>query len=111
MRLLTSVTLFVTLSVATSIYCAKGYYNHYTGESSIYETSCEAYTCKEIYNEESLYSKYHCGSCNATDNYYRQCYDCDWDMCNYDETSGAGHLPTTVSLLVPAAYFLAKLAE
>ena len=109
MRLLTSVTLFVILSVATSIYCAKGYYDHYTGESSIYETSCDAYTCKAIYYEDKYYSEFHCESCNATDDYHH-CYDCGWDMCNYEETSGASNLPTTVSLLVPAAYFLAKLA-
>ena len=108
MSLLTSVTLFVTLSVATSIYCGKGIDYHGGGESYVEQISCESNKCKITSYPEKSVSVFDCGSCPEAE--IDHCYECDWDMCNYDEISGAGHLPTTVSLLVPAVYFLAKLA-
>ena len=112
MKLSTAVTLLLSVSLATSRWCWDGkvsydldwreYDSRFCGEEERY---CHVYH----YTTEG-YRQLGCGRCTGPDEQY--CEECSYeDLCNYEEeASGAGHLPTTVSLLVPAAYFLAKLA-
>ena len=107
MKLLTAVTLLLSVSLATSRWCWDGkvdldwreYESRFCGEEERY---CHVY-------HYDAYQQLGCGRCTGPDEQY--CEECSYeDLCNYDEISGASNLPTTVSSLVPAAYFLAKLA-
>jgi hypothetical protein len=109
MRLLFAVTLFVFLSLATSLGCWYGDYDNDKG-GKVVPISCESdtnkYHCHRYEFEWGI--KYGCGPC--TGRWNATCHACKEHMCNRGGDSGATSHPNTLTVAVAAAFLLVKLA-
>ena len=109
MKLLTAVTLLLSFSLAISLWCYEGYETPYGEIPSYSEVNCPDAddTCYQFSYRGDMNRPFGCGRCSGE--YEEYCYECYDHYCNYPD-SGAGHFPTTLSLLIPAALFLLKIA-
>merc|ERR1712066_1086592 len=110
MKLLTAATVLLTFSLINARLCyeGKGSYDH---GYDVYKRDCGNGTSLcYTFGSDGGSLEYGCGGCNEGGEGY--CHDeCDWDLCNEPGAiDGAGDLPKILSLILPVAYFLARLA-